>query len=192
MNEFPVVSAIEQAEAKRTVATEIASIDLKMGEMIRQVAEANGYDSIETINVLERNGLPSALQFVQPLLEILKRSSDSPLRSLSTMEISCLYVDNARRQVIVLDILEEEMNAGRKPRFQTGMTKQLWATYRARVQAAKHREGIRMNRTRDDYQREVVELRDKVNVYEFVLEKVAKELDMDVNEFCSDILKGDS
>ena len=188
---LPVASSIE-VQQKRTIATEVASIDMRLGEMIRQVAEANGYDSIETINVLERNGLPSALQFVQPLLEILKRSSDSPLRSLSTMEISCLYVDNARRQVIILDVLEEEMKAGRRPTFQTGMTKQLWATYRARVQAAKHREGIRMNRTRDDYQREVVELRDKVNTYEFVLEKVAKELDMDVNEFCSDILKGDN
>lgn len=181
-----------QVEQRRTVATEIGSIDMRLGEMIRQVAEANGYDSIETINVLERNGLPSALQFVQPLLEILKRSSDSPLRGLSTMEISCLYVDNARRQAIILDVLEEQMNAGLRPTFQTGMTKQLWATYRARVMAAKHREGIRMNRTRDDYQREVVELRDKVNTYEFVLEKVAKELDMDVNEFCSDILKGNN
>ena len=188
---LPVASTI-QVEQKRTIATEVASIDMRLGEMIRQVAEANGFDSIETINVLERNGLPSALQFVQPFLEILKRSTDSPLRKLSTMEISCLYVDNARRQTIVLDVLEEELREGRTVVYQTGMTKQLWATYRARVQAAKHREGMTMNRTRDDYQREVVELRDKVNTYEYVLEKVAKELDMDVNEFCSDILKGDN
>ena len=187
---LPVSSTI-QVEQKRTVATEIAMIDLRMGEMIRQVAEANGYDSIETINVLERHGLPTALQFVQPMLEILKRPTDSPLRKLSTFEIGCLYVDNARKQTIVLEILEEELNAGRSIHFQTGMTKQLWATYRARVQAAKHREGIQMNRTRDDYQREVVELRDKVSTYEYVLEKVAKATGMDVNEFCSDILKGD-
>ena len=43
----------------RTIATEISSVDLRLGEVIRQVAQANGYDSIETINVLERNGLPA-------------------------------------------------------------------------------------------------------------------------------------
>ena len=178
-----------QVETRRTVATEVASIDMRLGEMIRQVADANGYDSIETINVLERNGLPSALQFVQPLLEILKRSSDSPLRKLSTLEISCLYTDNARRQSIILDILDEELSAGREVRFQTGMVKALWATYRGRVQAAKHREGIQMNRTRDDYQREVVELRDKVTTYETALEKVAAEVGMEVHEFVAKLLK---
>ena len=174
-------------DPKRTSATEIASIDMRLGEVIRQVADANGYDSIETINVLERNGLPSALQFVQPLLEILKRPSDSPLRKLSTLQISCLYVDNARRQSIILDILEEELNAGRPVRFQTGMTKALWATYRGRVQAAKHREGVQMSRTRDDYQREVVELRDKVTVYETALEKVAQKSGMNVIELINEL-----
>lgn len=186
----PIVPA--QVEQRRTIATEIGSIDMRLGETIRQVAEANGYDSVETITVLERHGLPSALQFVQPLLEILKRGPESPLRKLSTMEIACLYVDNARRQVFVLDELEEQLNAGVSVSINTGVTKQLWASYRAKVQAAKHREGVRMNRTRDDYQREAVELRDKVNTYEFVLEKVAQELDMDVNEFCASILKGDN
>lgn len=185
---MPVASAIE-VQQKRTIASEIASIDLKLGEMIRQVAEANGYDSVETINVLERHGLPTALEFVQPLLAILKRDITSPLRSLSAMEMACLYVGNQRRQEIVLDVLEEDLRAGRKPPFQTGMAMGLWATYRARVAAAKQREGKQMNRTRDDYQREVVELRDKVNTYEAVLEQVAKELEMDVNEFCADVLK---
>ena len=184
---LPVVPAV--VENKRTIATEIASIDMRLGEMIRQVAEANGYDSIETINVLERNGLPTALEFVQPLLEILKRPIDSPLRKLTAMEMSCLYVDNPRRQIFVLDILEEQLEAGQMVVFQSGMVKALWATYRGRVQAAKHREGIKMNRTRDDYQREVVELRDKVSTYEFVLEQVAKSTGMDVNELCANILK---
>ena len=185
--EPPVVSAI--VETKRTIATEIASIDMRLGALITQIAEANGYDSIETINVLERNGLPTALEFVQPLLEILKRSPDSPLRKLTALEMSCLYVDNARRQVFVLDELEHQLRSGHSVTYQTGMWKALWATYRGRVQAAKHREGVRMNRTRDDYQREVVELRDKVSTYEYVLEQVAKSTGMDVNELCANILK---
>lgn len=180
-------SAIEVSGA-RTVATEVASIDLRLGEMIRQVAEANGYDSIETINVLERSGLPTALEFVQPLLEILKRGTDSPLRRLSCFEMSCLYVDNARRQVVILDELETQLKEGRAVIFQTGMTKALWASYRGKVQAAKHREGVRMNRTRDDYQKEVVELRDKVSLYEHALEKVAAEVGLEVNEFVSQLI----
>lgn len=181
-------SAIEIQPA-RTAATEIASIDMRLGAMIRQVAEANGYDSIETINVLERNGLPTALEFVQPLLEILKRGTDSPLRSLSTFEMACLYVDNARRQIIVLDELEAQLKEGRAIVYQSGMVKALWASYRGKVQAAKHREGLRLNRTRDDYQKEVVELRDKISLYEHALEKVAKEVGLDVNEFVSQLVK---
>lgn len=188
MIEPKVHSAIE-VQAARTVATEISSIDLRLGEVIRQVAEANGYDSIETINVLERNGLPTALEFVQPLLEILKRGVDSPLRKLSALEMSCLYVDNARRQIVVLDELEEQLKEGRTVVYQTGMVKALWASYRGKVQAAKHREGVRMSRTRDDYQKEVVELRDRVSLYEHALEKVAKEVGLDVNEFVAQLIK---
>jgi len=187
MLEPKVQSAIE-VQQKRTVATEIASVDMRLGEVIRQVAEANGYDSIETINVLERNGLPTALEFVQPLLEILKRPSDSPLRGLTALEMSCLYVDNARRQIYVLEELEEQMKDGKTILFQTGMWKALWASYRGKVQAAKHREGIQLNRTRDDYQREVVELRDRVSLYEHALEKVAKEVGLDVNEFVAQLI----
>ena len=188
MIEPKVHSAIE-VQAARTVATEISSIDMRLGDVIRQVAEANGYDSIETINVLERNGLPTALEFVQPLLEILRRGVDSPLRSLSAMEMSCLYVDNARRQVVVLDELEEQLKQGHTVVFQSGMVKALWASYRGKVQAAKHREGVRMNRTRDDYQKEVVELRDRISLYEHALEKVAKEVGLDVNEFVAQLIK---
>lgn len=187
MIEPKLLSTIE-VPSVRTAATEIASIDMRLGEVIRQVAEANGYDSIETINVLERNGLPTALEFVQPLFEILKRSSDSPLRKLTCMEMSCLYVDNARRQVVILDELEDLLNQGRNVVFQSGMVKALWASYRGKVQAAKHREGVRMNRTRDDYQKEVVELRDKVSLYEYALEKVAGEVGLDVNEFVSQLI----
>lgn len=180
-------SAVEVQQA-RTIATEIASIDMRVGEIIRQVAEANGYDSIETINALERNGLPTALEFVQPFLEVLKRAPDSPLRSLTAMQMSCLYVDNARRQVIVLDELEQQLMDGRTVVYQSGMVKALWASYRGKVQAAKHREGVRMNRTRDDYQKEVVELRDRVSLYEHALEKVAKEVGLDVNEFVAQLI----
>jgi hypothetical protein len=187
MIEPKIQPAIEVSGA-RTVATEVASIDLRLGEMIRQVAEANGYDSIETINVLERSGLPTALEFVQPLLEILKRGTDSPLRRLSSFEMSCLYVDNARRQIVILDELEAQLKEGRAVVFQTGMIKTLWASYRGKIQAAKHREGVRMNRTRDDYQKEVVELRDRISLYEHALEKVAAEVGLEVNEFVSQLI----
>jgi len=171
------------------VATEISSIDLRLGDVIRQVAEANGYDSIETINILERHGLPTALEFVQPLLEILKRGADSPLRQLSAMQMACLYVDNARRQVVILDELEQQLKQGLSIVYQSGMVKALWASYRGKVQAAKHREGVRMNRTRDDYQKEVVELRDRVSLYEHALEKVAREVGLDVDEFVAQLIK---
>ena len=46
-----------------------------------------------------------------------------------------------------------------------------------------------MNRTRDDYQKEVVELRDRVSLYEHALEKVAKEVGLDVNEFVAQLIK---
>lgn len=188
MIEPQVHSAIE-VQSARTVATEISSIDLRLGEVIKQVAEANGYDSIETINVLERSGLPTALEFVQPLLEILKRGVDSPLRSLSVMEMSCVYVDNARRQVIILDELEAQLKQGLAVVYQSGMVKALWASYRGKVQAAKHRAGVRMNRTRDDYQKEVVELRDRLSLYEHALEKVAAEVGLDVNEFVAQLIQ---
>ena len=188
MIEPSVSSAIEVRQEARTVATEIATIDLRLGDVIRQVAQANGYDSIETINVLERNGLPTALEFVQPLLEILKRPSDSPLRKLTAMEMCCLYVDNARRQSIVLDELETQLQAGHTIVYQSGMWKALWASYRGKVQAAKHREGLKMNRTRDDYQREVVELRHRVSLYEHALEKVAGEVGLDVHEFVAKLI----
>lgn len=188
MIEPKVTSAIEVRQEARTIATEISAIDLRLGEVIRQVAQANGYDSIETINVLERNGLPTALEFVQPLLEILKRGPESPLRTLTAMEMQCLYVDNARRQVVILDELEEQLKLGNTVVYQTGMWKALWASYRGKVQAAKHREGVRMNRTRDDYQKEVVELRDRVSLYEHALEKVAGEVGMDVNEFVAKLI----
>lgn len=188
MIESHVHSAIE-VQAARTVQTEITCIDFRLGEVIKLVAEANGYDSIETINVLERSGLPTALEFVQPLLEILKRGTDSPLRSLSAMEMSCLYVDNARRQVIILDELEAQLKQGLTIVYQSGMVKALWASYRGKVQAAKHREGVRMSRTRDDYQREVVELRDRLSLYEHALEKVAAEVGLDVNEFVAQLIQ---
>lgn len=41
MIEPKVHSAIE-VQASRTVATEISSIDMRLGDVIRQVAEANG------------------------------------------------------------------------------------------------------------------------------------------------------
>ena len=188
MIEPKIHSTIEIVEERQTVATQIAKIDLELGSTIRQVAEANGYDSIETINILERHGLPTALEFVQPMLEIMKRSPDSPLRSLSCFEMATLYVDNARRQVVVLDELEGWLKEGRTVVYQTGMWKALWASYRGKVQAAKHREGVRMNRTRDDYQKEVVELRDKVSLYEHALEKVAGEVGLDVNEFVAQLI----
>ena len=188
MLEPKLISAIEVRDEARTIATEISSIDLRLGEVIRQVAQANAFDSVEVINVLERNGLPTALEFVQPLLEILKRDSESPLRSLSAFEMQCLYVDNARRQVVILDELEQQLKAGHVVVYQTGMWKTLWASYRGKVQAAKHREGLRMNRTRDDYQKEVVELRDRVSLYEHALEKVADEVGMDVNEFVATLI----
>jgi hypothetical protein len=185
----PSVHSAIEVQAARTIATEISSIDFRLGEVIRNVAEANGYDSIETINVLERNGLPTALEFVQPLLEILKRGVDSPLRSLSCMEMSCLYVDNARRQIVILDELEAQLKQGHSIVYQSGMVKALWASYRGKVQAAKHREGVRMNRTRDDYQKEVAELRDRVSLYEHALEMVAKEVGLEVNEFVAQLIK---
>ena len=84
---------------------------------------------------------------------------------------------------------EAQLKEGRAVVYQSGMVKALWASYRGKVQAAKHREGLRLNRTRDDYQKEVVELRDKISLYEHALEKVAKEVGLDVNEFVSQLVK---
>ena len=35
--------------------------------------------------------------------------------------MQCLYVDNARRQVVILDELEEQLKDGRTVIYQTGM-----------------------------------------------------------------------
>jgi len=105
------------------------------------------------------------------------------------MEMSCLYVDNARRQIVILDELEAQLKQGHSIVYQSGMVKALWASYRGKVQAAKHREGVRMNRTRDDYQKEVAELRDRVSLYEHALEMVAKEVGLEVNEFVAQLIK---
>ena len=125
-------------------------------------------------------------EFVQPLLEILKRDSKY-LRRLSLRDAMPLR-RQCTRQVVILDELEEQLKDGRTVIYQTGMWKALWASYRGKVEAAKHREGVRMNRTRDDYQKEVVELRDRVSLYEHALEKVAGEVGMDVNEFVAKLI----
>ncbi len=177
-----------------TAATTIATIDLKLQSLLSDLTRANDYDSVQTIVVLERMGLSTATSFVKPLLEILKRSPESPLRSLSTFQMQALYVPNERSQRIVLDELEADLIKGSREisSVRTGIVRILQLQYKAKVDVAKQREGRAVNRTRDDYAREVVELRDKVDVYEQALERAASEVDMDVNTFVASLLLQDS
>lgn len=168
---LPVASAIDPT-GPRTIATEIGSLDLRLGELIRQVAAANGYDSPETIAVLERHGLKTATQFVRPLMSILKRPSDSPLRKLSTFEVESLFCANDRQQQEVLDLLEEELEAGLTPEITTGIVPRLLMKGRARRAAAKLREGRPATRTRDDYALEVSMLRERVMQLEEHIEAI--------------------
>lgn len=185
-----VVPAYEQKT--QTVATTIATVDLKLQGLLTELTKANGYDPVETINVLERMGLSTATSFVKPLLAILKRPVDSPLRQLTTFQMQAVYCPNERMQRIILDELEEDLRSGRRDTHEvrTGIVRVLQLQYKAKVDVAKQREGRQATRTRDDYAREVVELRDKVNLYEHVLEKVAEEVGMDVNDFVSNLVGG--
>ena len=188
----PVHSALEQQAP--TAATTIATIDLKLQSLLSELTKANEYDPVATINVLERMGLSTATSFVKPLLEILKRSPDSPLRQLTTFQMQALYVPNERMQRIILDELESDLTAGHRDHssVRTGIVRILQLQYKAKVDVAKQREGRIATRTRDDYAREVVELRDKVDIYETALERVAAEVGMDVNEFVVSLLAQDS
>lgn len=187
--EPPVVSAQEQKSP--TAATTIATIDLKLQSLLSDLTKANDYDPVQTIAVLERMGLSTAISFVKPLLEILKRAPDSPLRQLSTFQMQAIYVPNERLQRIILDELEGDLASGRREpsSIRSGIVRILQLQYKAKVDVAKQREGRAATRTRDDYAREVVELRDKVDLYEEALEKVAKEVGMDVNEFVANLIK---
>lgn len=188
----PVLSVLEQQAP--TAATTIATIDLKLQSLLSELTKANEYDPVATINVLERMGLSTATSFVKPLLEILKRSPDSPLRQLTTFQMQALYVPNERMQRIILDELENDLAAGHRDHssVRTGIVRILQLQYKAKVDVAKQREGRIATRTRDDYAREVVELRDKVDIYETALERVAAEVGMDVNEFVVSLLAQDS
>ena len=188
----PVTSALEQAGP--TAATTIATIDLKLQSLLSDLTKANDYDPVQTIVVLERMGLSTATSFVKPLLEVLKRSPDSPLRQLTPFQMQALYVPNERLQRIVLDELEADLEAGHREisSVRTGIIRILQLQYKAKVDVAKQREGRIATRTRDDYAREVVELRDKVDLYEEALERVATEVGMDVNEFVASLINQDS
>jgi len=189
MNSFnpPIASAIETRDPV-TIATKISSIDFQLGEMVRQVTEANGFDSVETINVLERHGLPTALQFVQPLLVILRSDKDSPLRRLKTFEIQALFTENMRRQEIIIDELEQSLKAGESITIRTGTANVLWAQYRAKVRVAKDRECLRANRTRDDLTRELIEAKEKIGIYERALTFAADAAEMEVNDYVETLL----
>ena len=189
MNKPPeVIPVVEQQPA--TIATTIASVDLKLRDSLAEITKANDYDPASTISVLERMGLSTATQFVKPMLAILKRSPHSPLRQLTTFQVQALYVANERMQGIILDELEADLSSGRRnpSEVRTGITRTLQLQYRAKIDAAKQREGRIASKTRDDYAREVVELREQVETYEAVLEQVAKEVGMDVNEFVANLL----
>jgi len=168
-------------------------VDLKLRSLVTDVAAGNDFDTTAAINVLERHGLSTATSFVQPLVNVLKRGPESPLRALTSFQLQALYVDNVRTQMIVLDEFEADLEAGRRTpdEARTGITKILMTQYKAKVQAAKMRESRPANRTRDDYAREVVELRDKVTLYETALERAAKEVDMDVDEFVANLIRLD-
>ena len=108
--------------------------------------------------------------------------------------MQALYVPNERMQRIILDELENDLTAGHRDHssVRTGIVRILQLQYKAKVDVAKQREGRIATRTRDDYAREVVELRDKVDIYETALERVAAEVGMDVNEFVVSLLAQDS
>lgn len=195
MQPFPVQPYIPAEERQApTAATTIATIDLKLQSLLSDLTKANDYDPVQSIVVLERMGLSTATSFVKPLLEILKRSPDSPLRNLSTFQMQAIYVPNERLQRIVLDELEADLITGIREisSVRTGIVRILQLQYKAKVDVAKQREGRAATRTRDDYAREVVELRDKVDLYEEALERVAKEVGMDVNDFVVSLLNQDS
>ena len=184
----PVTSALEQPGP--TAATTIATIDLKLQTLLSDLTKANEYDPVQTIVVLERMGLSTATSFVKPLLDILKRSPTSPLRQLTSFQMQAIYVPNERLQRIILDELESDLEAGHRDisSVRTGIVRILQLQYKAKVDVAKQREGRIASRTRDDYAREVVELRDKVDLYEEALERVAAEVGMDVNEFVASLI----
>lgn len=192
LNGPPVTSALEQQAP--TAATTVATIDLKLQTLLSDLARANEYESVAIVSVLERMGLSTAVSFVKPLLAILKRSPDSPLRQLSTFQMQALYVPNERMQRIVLDELESDLLAGHRDpsSIRTGIVRVLQVQYKAKVDIAKQRESRIATRTRDDYAREVVELRDKIDIYETALERVAAEVGMDVNDFIVSLLNQDS
>jgi len=173
----PPVASVLDPTGPRTIATEISALDLRLGEMIREVAAANGYDSPETIAVLERHGLKTATQFVRPLMLILQRPSESPLRKLTAFEIEALFCANDRQQQEVLTLLEEEFDAGPTPEITTGIVTRLLAKGRARRAAAKVREGRPVTRSRDDYALEAAQLRERVQRLEHHIESLAQAAD---------------
>lgn len=193
-DQFPPLRAVTDATEIRsadTAATTVAMVDLKLRTLLTDVASGNEFDTTATINVLERLGLSTATSFVQPLVNVLKRDPSSPLRNLTSFQLQALYVDNVRSQMIVLDEFEADLIQGRRraEEARTGIAKILLTQYKAKVNAAKLREGRAATRTRDDYAREVVELRDKVTLYETALERAAKEVDMDVDEFVANLIR---
>ena len=187
----PVLRPVtELQQPADTIATTISMVDLQLKKVLADLSKANEYDPNATISVLERMGLSTATSFVKPLLAILKRPSDSPLRQLTTFQMQAVYVANERMQRIILDELEHDLSTGRRSadEVRSGIVRVLQLQYRAKVDAAKQREDRPATRTRDDYAAEVMELRDKVALYEEALEKVAAEVDMDVNVFVSNLL----
>ncbi len=67
--------------------------------------------------------------------EIDKRQSDSPLHGLTSQERFHLYTPNTRNLASILDVLENELAAGRRPKFQHGLAKLLWSVHRQAVES---------------------------------------------------------
>lgn len=174
----------------RATATTVAAIDLKLKTIISDMANAANYDSAEVINTLERLGLSTATQFVKPLIGILHRTPDSPLRQLTAFQMQALYCSNERVQRNVLDELERDMREGHREasEVRTGIVKMLKAQIAARTAVAKEREARPANYSRDDYMRENARLNSMVVLYEEALERCAADADMEVNEFVANLL----
>lgn len=189
---LPVISAVEPLPQEAPASsTTVASIALRLDGLIQDVAKANGHNSEATTKALESLGLSTALSFVMPLTEILKRGPQSPLRNLSIFQVQALHTPKPAQQRIVLDECEEALAEGSltPDKITSGVVMTMLSRHAAKVNRANMRTIHNTGPTRVDLQIKALELEQQLDLYERALSVAAARAGMAPDDFVVSLLK---
>ncbi len=126
-----------------------------------------------------------------PLIEILRRDPESPLRRLSIFQVQALHTPKAKEQRIVLDECEAALADGSlsPDKITSGVVMTMLARYAAKREQANMRTIQNTGPSRVDLQIKALELEQQVDLYERALSVAASRVGMTPNDFVVSLLK---